>query len=136
MSDPAHPELRLFFSRYGAAFEAFDAPLIADHYTLPALFVREGVPETVATAEALAESVEGLLALHRAWDVETARVASLAELERAPDHRVVRVGWRLGRRASRLAWAYATTYVLVPDRRDGAPRLWRLAAALTHDAPF
>ena len=125
--------LRDYFMRYGAAFEAYDADAIAGFFALPALFVRDGVPVGVQTREALLESVDGLLALHRAWDVEKARVAHVEELEAAPGHRLARVDWRLGRRVSRLGWTYATTYVLVPDDTDDG---WHIAAALTHDAPF
>lgn len=125
--------LRDYFMRYGAAFEAYDADAIAAFFALPALFVRDGVPVGVATPEALRESIDGLLALHRAWDVEKARVAYVEELEAAPGHRLARVDWRLGRRVSRLGWTYATTYVLVPDETDDG---WQIAAALTHDAPF
>lgn len=125
--------LRDYFSRYGAAFEAYDADAIAAHFALPALFVRDGVTVPVDSREALLESVEGLLALHRAWDVEKARVAHVTELESAPGHRIARVDWRLGRRVSRLGWTYATTYVLVPDDTEDG---WQIAAALTHDAPF
>ncbi len=125
--------LRDYFTRYGAAFEAYDADAIAAHFALPALFVRDGVPVGVSTPEALVESVDGLLALHRAWDVEKARVAAVTELERAPGHILARVDWRLGRRVSRLGWTYSTTYVLVPDDTDDG---WRIAVALTHDAPF
>ena len=60
-------------------------------------------------------------------------MAGLTEIEAAPAHRVVRVDWRLGRRASRLRWTYTTTYVLVPDADETD---WLVAAALTHDAPF
>lgn len=125
-------DLVAYFTRYGAAFEAFDADAIAAHFALPALFVRDGVPVRVDAPDALRESVEALLALHRAWDVEKAQVEALTELESAPNHRIVRVDWRLGRRVSRLAWSYPTTYVLVPDAGES----WLLTAALTHDAPF
>ncbi len=125
--------LRDYFKRYGDAFEAYDADAIASHFALPALFVRDGVTVHVDSREALMESVESLLALHRAWDVEKARVAHVTELEAAPGHRIARVDWRLGRRLSRLGWTYATTYVLVPDETEDG---WQIAAALTHDAPF
>lgn len=129
--------LRATFDRYAAAFEAYDAPAIAAHFAVPALLVRDGVPTTLGTPEGLLDSVERLLDLHRAWGVETSRVAGLTEIEAAPAHRVARVDWRLGRRASRLRWTYTTTYVLVPDggSPDAAPG-WLIAAALTHDAPF
>lgn len=125
--------LRAYFDRYAAAFEAYDAPAVVAHYAVPALFVRDGVPTTLDTPEGLLDSVERLLDLHRAWGVETSRVAGMTEIEAAPAHRVVRIDWRLGRRASRLRWTYTTSYVLVPDPDETA---WRIAAALTHDAPF
>ena len=124
-------DLRAYFERYAAAFEAFDAAAIAGHYATPALLVRDGVPTTLASPEAVLDSVERLLDLHRAWGVETARVAAVAEVEAAPEHRIARVDWRLGRRASRVRWTYTTTYVLVQADADG-----RIVAALTHDAPF
>jgi len=129
-------DLRAYFDRYAAAFEAYDGPAVVAHYAVPALFVRDGVPTSIGTADGLLDSVERLLDLHRAWGVETSRVAGLTEIEAAPAHRVVRVDWRLGRRASRVRWTYTTTYVLVPgaDGVDGAG--WLVAAALTHDAPF
>jgi hypothetical protein len=132
--------LRAYFARYAAAFEAYDGPAVVAHYAVPALFVRDGVPTTLHSSEELLDSVERLLDLHRAWGVETSRVAGLMEIEAAPAHRVVRVDWRLGRRASRLRWTYSTTYVLVPGplgpAGDDADAGWLVAAALTHDAPF
>ncbi len=116
---------------YGAAFDAYDAAAVASHFAVPALLVRDGVPSTLDTAADVLDSVERLLDLHRAWAVETARVAALTVIETAPAHVVARVDWRLGRRASRVRWTYTTTYVLVPDG-DGL----RIAAAMTHDAPF
>lgn len=131
MSDHTETETRAFFDRYGAAFEAYDAAVVASHFAVPALLVRDGVPTVLADDAAVLDSVERLLDLHRAWGVETCRVADLADIEAAPAHRLVRVNWRLGRRASRLRWTYTTTYTLVPHGDD-----WRIAAALTHDAPF
>lgn len=128
---PAADDLRPFFERYAAAFEAYDAGAVAAHFAVPALLVRDGVPATLDSDAAVLDSVERLLDLHRAWGVETSRVAGLTEIEAAPAHRLARVDWRLGRRASRLRWTYSTTYVLVPAADD-----WRIAAALTHDAPF
>ena len=123
--------LRAFFVRYGAAFETYDAAAVAAHFATPALLVRDGVPTALAEPADLLDSVERLLDLHRAWGVETARVAAVAEVEAAPEHRIARVDWRLGRRASRVRWTYTTTYVLVQADADG-----RIVAALTHDAPF
>ena len=124
-------DLQAFFDRYSVAFEAYDAEAIVATYATPALLVRDGVPTTLADTDAVLDSVERLLDLHRAWGVETARVAGLTEIEAAPAHRLVRVDWRLGRRASRVRWTYTTTYALVPHDAG-----WRIAAALTHDAPF
>ena len=123
--------VRSFFVRYGAAFEAYDAAAIAACYVVPCLFVRDGQTETAATPAAVAASVNELLDVHRAWDVQTARPRTVAVLEEAPAHALARVDWRLGRRGSRVAWRFSTTYTLVPSA-DG----WRIAAAVTHDAPF
>lgn len=120
-----------FFGRYARAFAAYDADAIAACYVVPCLFVRDGTPVSVVTAEGLAESVAALLDLHRAWDVQTVRPAEVAVLEHGPDHATARVDWRLGRSTSRMAWTFATSYTLVPDA-DG----WRVAVAVTHDAPF
>ncbi|HEX9952771.1 MAG TPA: hypothetical protein VGB53_13445 [Rubricoccaceae bacterium] len=117
---------------YGAAFEAYDAPAIAAHFAVPTLLVRDGTTTTLDSPADVLDSVERLLDLHRAWGVETSRIAALAVVETAPAHVIARVDWRLGRRASRLRWTYTTTYVLVP----GAPGGLLIAAALTHDAPF
>ena len=124
--------VRAMLTAYGAAFEAYDGPAIAAHFTTPTLLVRDGLPTTLDTPTDVLDSVERLLDLHRAWAVETARVAALETVETAPAHVIARVDWRLGRRASRVRWTYTTSYVLVPDA-DG--RLL-IAAALTHDAPF
>ena len=120
-----------FFARYAEAFEAFDAPAIAGHFVTPCLFVREGVTEAALTPETVAESAEALLALHRAWDVQKVRVAEITLLQHGPTHTLARVDWALGRRGSRMRWTYATTYTLVPSGDD-----WRIAVAVTHDAPF
>lgn len=129
--DVSGEALRAYFVRYAGAFEAFDAAAIAAHYAMPCLFVRGGQTEACLTVEALRESVESLLALHKTWDVRRARLAGVEVLEAAPGHVVARADWRLGRRG-RIRWAYATTYVLTPHD-EGA---WRIASALTHDAPF
>ena len=121
---------------YGAAFEAYDAPTIAAHFAVPTLLVRDGTATTLDGPADVLDSVERLLDLHRAWGVETARIAALAVVETAPAHVVARVDWRLGRRASRVRWTYTTTYVLVPAAAPDAPGGLRIAAALTHDAPF
>ena len=123
-------EVRSFFERYADAFAAYDGPAIAAHYVTPCLFVRDGVSVAVQDAEALAQSVDALLALHRAWDVQTVRAAEVTLLEQGPGHALARVDWRLGRSASRMAWTFATTYTLVPGDA------WRIAVAITHDAPF
>ena len=85
----------------------------------------------LGTAEAVTESVEALLALHRAWDVQKVHPDGVEVLEDGPAHAVVRVEWQLGRPRTRLRWLFATTYTLVPT--DGG---WRIAVAVTHDAPF
>ncbi len=120
-----------FFERYAQAFEAYDADAITAFFQTPCLFVRDGTTEASATPEDVAESVHELLALHRAWDVQTTAPDELAVLEEGTRHAIVRVGWKLGRTNSRVAWAFATTYTLVPDGDD-----WRIASAITHDAPF
>lgn len=124
-------EVRPFFERYARAFAAYDGEAIAAHYVTPCLFVRDGVTEAVTDAAGVAASVAALLDLHRAWDVQTVAPGDVALLEAGPGHAVARVDWRLGRSTSRLTWAYATTYALVPAD-DG----WRVAVAITHDAPF
>ena len=124
-------DVRPFFERYAAAFAAYDAEAIAAGYVLPCLFVRDAQTVAVATPEALDASVGQLLDLHRAWDVQTVRAAEVAVLEQGPGHALARVDWSLGRAKSRLRWQFATTYVLVPAD-DG----WRIASAVTHDAPF
>lgn len=130
-TDDAAPDLVPFFERYGQAFEAYDAATIAACYLTPCLFVRDGHTEVRATPEAVAESVEALLALHRAWDVQKARPDEVVVLEDGPAHAVVRVDWQLGRPRTRLRWLFSTTYTVVPDADD-----WKIAVAVTHDAPF
>jgi hypothetical protein len=120
-----------YFQRYAEAFEAFDADAIAACFTTPCLFVRDGSTEAASTVEAVTASVEALLALHRAWDVQTVHVTEVAVLETGPGHTIARVRWALSRAANRVPWTYATTYTLVPAGAD-----WRIAVAITHDAPF
>ena len=122
--------VRPFFEAYARSFAAYDAHAIAAAYVTPCLFVRDGVPVAVPGAAELAESVDALLALHRAWDIQTVRASEVTVLEQGPGHALARVDWRLGRTKSRMAWTFATTYTLVPG--DG----WRIAVAITHDAPF
>lgn len=124
-------DVRPFFERYARAFEAFDAEAIAACFVAPCLFVRDGATEATRTDADVAASVHALLDLHRAWDVQTVAVGEVAILEQGPGHALARVGWQLGRTKSRLTWSFATTYALVPSD-DG----WRIAVALTHDAPF
>ena len=120
-----------FFDGYARAFADYDAEAIAACYVVPCLFVRDGRPVSVGTAAELARSVAALLDLHRAWDVQTVRPAEVSVLERGPGHATARVDWRLGRTTSRMAWTFATSYTLVP-----AASGWRVAVAVTHDAPF
>ena len=120
-----------FFERYAEAFVAYDADAIAACYLTPCLFVRDGHTEALGSGGAVAESVEALLALHRAWDVQTVRPDEVEVLEDGPAHAVVRVDWKLGRPRTRLRWLFSTTYTLVPADDD-----WRIAVAVTHDAPF
>ena len=122
--------VRPFFEGYARAFAAYDAGAIAGAYVTPCLLVRDGAPVAVSDAGALAASVDALLALHRAWDIQTVRASEVTLLEQGPGHALARVDWRLGRTESRMAWTFATTYALVPG--DG----WRIAVAITHDAPF
>lgn len=124
-------EVRPFFERYAEAFAGYDAEAIAGCFAVPCLFVRDGVTVAVTDAPGVAASVAALLDLHRAWDVQTVAAGEIALLEAGPGHAVARVDWRLGRPKSRLTWAYATTYTLVPA--EGG---WRIAVAITHDAPF
>lgn len=123
--------LRLYFERYAGAFEAFNTEEIVAHYAVPCLFVRGGQTDVCASIDALRVSVEALLDLHKTWDVRRAKLKELSVLETAPEHLIVRADWRLGRRG-RIRWSYATTYVLVPADEGE----WRIASALTHDAPF
>ena len=120
-----------FFERYARAFEAYDTGAIVGVFTTPCLFVRDGTTEAVETPEALHESVEALLQLHRAWDVQKTRPRDVHVLEVTEGHAVVRVDWRLGRKRTRIRWGFSTTYTLVPGADD-----WRIATAITHDAPF
>jgi len=128
----AEETLRPFFERYAEAFEAYDADTVAGCFVMPCLFVRNGATEAVATRAGVVASVRELLALHRAWDVQTIAPAAVVVLEDGPRHALVRVDWRLGRTRSKMSWSFATTYALVPDAETD----WRIAAALTHDAPF
>lgn len=120
-----------FFDRYAQAFEAYDADAITSFFQTPCLFVREGTTEASATPEDVAHSVRLLLDVHRAWDVQTAEPDDVAVLEEGAHHAIARVGWKLGRTNSRVAWSFATTYTLVAGADD-----WRIASAITHDAPF
>ena len=122
--------VRPFFEAYARAFAAYDADAIAATYVTPCLLVRDGVPVAVPDAAAVTESVEALLALHRAWDIQTVRAKEVTLLEQGPGHALARVDWRLGRTRSRMAWTFATTYALVPGDD------WLIASAITHDAPF
>ncbi|WP_420456339.1 hypothetical protein [Rubrivirga sp.] len=122
--------LGAFFEAYARAFEAYDADAIAACYVTPCLFVRDAETVVQDSAEGVVASVRSLLDLHRAWDVQRIRPAEVVTVEAGPAHAVARVGWRLGRARSRVAWSFATTYTLVPN--DG----WRIAVAITHDAPF
>ena len=135
MTDAAPPEVAVdlapFFERYAQAFVDFDAAAIAACYLTPCLLVRDGEAEALATAEAVTESVDALLALHRAWDVQKVRAEDVEILEDGPAHAVVRVDWKLGRPRTRLRWLFSTTYTVVPAGDD-----WRIAVAVTHDAPF
>ena len=112
--------VRTFFERYAAAFEAYDAAAIAACFATPCLFVRAGQTEAAADEAAVTASVEALLDLHRGWDVGRADPAEVAVLEEGPGHAIARVGWRLGRPGTRVEWAFATTYALVPPPADGA----------------
>lgn len=123
---------RAFFERYATAFEAFDAPAVAAQFVVPCLFVRDGATTVAAEAGAVETSVRELLTLHKAWDVQTIAPDAVVLLEDAPGHAIARVDWRLGRTRSKLSWSFSTTYTLVPSG-DGD---WRIAAAVTHDAPF
>ncbi|MEM1117951.1 MAG: nuclear transport factor 2 family protein [Bacteroidota bacterium] len=120
-----------FFEAYARAFEAYDADAITGAFTVPCLFVRDRTTEVRDTEAGVRESVEALLKLHRAWDVQKAEPRDVHVLEAAAGHAVVRVDWRLGRKRTRIRWTFATTYTLVPNG-DG----WRIASAITHDAPF
>ena len=131
LSEITTDALRLYFERYAGAFEAFDVDSIVAHYALPCLFIRGGQPEVSASEEALRVSVASLLDLHKTWDVRRAKLKKTEVLESAPDHMIVRADWRLGRKG-RIRWSYSTTYVLVPAEEGN----WRIASALTHDAPF
>ena len=129
--DAAAPDLEPFFARYARAFVDYDAEAIAGCYLTPCLLVRDGQGEALATADAVTSSVEALLALHRAWDVQKVKPNEVELLEDGPGHAVVRVDWKLGRPRTRLRWLFSTTYTVVPDGDD-----WRIAVAVTHDAPF
>ena len=120
-----------FFERYGRAFEAYDAEAITGFFLTPCLFVRDGTTEASGSPAEIAASVSDLLDLHRAWDVQTAAPAEVTVLEEGERHAIARVAWTLGRTNSRVSWTFATTYTLVPDADD-----WRIASAITHDAPF
>lgn len=120
-----------FFADYARAFEAYDAEAIAAVFAVPCLFVRDRTTEVRDSEAGLRESVEALLGLHRAWDVQKARPADVHVLEATEGHAVVRVDWRLGRKRTRIRWVFSTTYALVPAGDD-----WRIASAITHDAPF
>ena len=129
---PGDDGLRAFFVDYGRAFEAYDDAGIAACYVTPCFFVRDGKTVAAPSPEAVIESVRRLLDLHRAWDVQKAKVSKVMVLEQEPEHTLARVDWRLGRPKSRMSWRSATTYTLVPHPEHG----WRIAVAITHDAPF
>lgn len=123
--------IRSMFGAYAKAFEAYDVEAISVFFQLPCQFVRGGQAEAVTTHEALLHSIGQLLDLHRAWKVQTSRMAAHVILEESEHHQIIRVTWRLGREESRVRWTYATSYVLVPD---GDNR--RIVSAISHDAPF
>lgn len=54
-----------FFTRYAAAFDAFDPEAIASFYHVPCMMIRAGEVATLSTRSAVLANMKALVSLHR-----------------------------------------------------------------------
>jgi hypothetical protein len=66
-----------FFTRYIAAFDAFDAEAIASFYNVPCMMIRAGDVATLSTRSAVLANMQALVSLYRSQGYERAHFGDL-----------------------------------------------------------
>jgi hypothetical protein len=125
--------VRDFLDAYRAAFEAFDAPAIADLFSYPCQVTADAdeiVVTTVATREAWIPQIERLVAAYRAIGVQATEVLGLHMIELAPRLAQATVRWGLVDEEGGRIYEFDSSYTLA-DLVEGA----RITAIAHNETP-
>jgi hypothetical protein len=130
---PERSPVRDFLDAYRAAFEAFDAPAIAELFSYPCQVTADGgelAITTVATREAWIHQIERLVAAYRAIGVHAAEVLGLHVTELAPRLAQATVHWGLADKEGERIYAFDASYTLA-DLGEGM----RITAIAHNETP-
>lgn len=122
-------EFVAYFTRYAAAFDAFDAAAVARFCHVPCTMIRAGQVDVLTTAGAISANMEALMRHHRAQGYERASFDGLRVAMLDRDLALVTVSWTIHLRAPAKALTFRNTYELARMADD-----WRILVSTTHQA--
>ncbi|MBA2444023.1 MAG: hypothetical protein H0V49_01660 [Nocardioidaceae bacterium] len=104
-----------FFQSYRSAFEAFDAPAIADHFAYPAHITSDNdeiVLMVASSREQWAQQIQRLLDVYTGIGVKSAHVLEQAVADLSPRLHQVKLRWALHDAADDMLYDFEAMYML------------------------
>ncbi len=123
------PVWERFFTRYAAAFDAFDPEAIAAFYAVPCMMIRAGEAVTLSTTSAVLANMKALVATYRSEGCKRARFGDLQVALLDPGLALVTVPWMIELLDASSTQRFRNTYELL--ELEGQ---WRIAVASTHES--
>jgi Domain of unknown function (DUF4440) len=108
-------ELRLFFQRYAAAFNALDGGAVAQLYAEPSAIAQGGKVTVWATRSAVAENMVELCTLYRKRQYKAAHWELGSYLAQGGSYAIVDLRWSIHWQDPAEPWKFSTTYNLARE---------------------
>jgi hypothetical protein len=106
------PDLRAFFERYAAAFNALDGGAVAALYAEPSAIAQDGKFTYWATTAQVQENMVALCKLYQERGFQSTDWELGAYLNQGSSYAVVDLRWQIRWREPALPWNFSTTYNL------------------------
>jgi hypothetical protein len=118
-----------FFTRYVAAFDAFDPEAIASFYNVPCMMIRAGEVATLSTRSAVLANMKALVARYRSQGYKRAHFGDLRAAFLDPGLALVTVPWTIHLLEASATQVFRNTYEMV--ELDGQ---WRIVVSSMHES--
>ena len=116
-----------FFTRYVAAFDAFNPEAIASFYHVPCMMIQAGEVVTLSTRSAVLANMKALVSLYRSQGYERAHFGDVRAAFLGPGLALVTVHWTIHLLEASATQTFRNTYELV--ELDGQ---WRIVVSSMH----